>query len=118
MAHRADGVPERRSGFPRRGQRVARRTGAHQEGLPGEARVAVREHLVVARADDQDLVKPAAFVVLKDGAEVDTDALKEHIKGKIGMWKYPRWVSIVEELPKTATGKVQKFLLRALAKEG
>ena len=72
----------------------------------------ILEAAVVARADDQDLVKPAAFVVLKDGAEVDTDALKEHIKGKIGMWKYPRWVSIVEELPKTATGKIQRFKLR------
>ena len=72
----------------------------------------ILEAAVVARADDKDLVKPAAFVVLKEGAAIDTEALKEHIKGKIGMWKYPRWVTVVEELPKTATGKIQRFKLR------
>jgi benzoate-CoA ligase family len=73
----------------------------------------ILEAAVVARADDKDLVKPAAFVVLKDGASIDPEALKEHIKGKIGMWKYPRWVTVVDELPKTATGKIQRFKLRA-----
>lgn len=72
----------------------------------------ILEAAVVARADDQDLIKPAAFVVLKEGASVDTEALKEHIKSKIGMWKYPRWVTTVEELPKTATGKIQRYKLR------
>ncbi|MFN4099246.1 MAG: benzoate-CoA ligase family protein [Pararhodobacter sp.] len=72
----------------------------------------ILEAAVVARADDQDLVKPAAYVVLKDGATVDPEALKEHVKARIGMWKYPRWVSVVDELPKTATGKIQRFKLR------
>ena len=36
-------------------------------------------------------------------------ALKEHVKQKIGPWKYPRWIDVVEELPKTATGKIQRF---------
>ncbi|MCW1930937.1 benzoate-CoA ligase family protein [Pararhodobacter zhoushanensis] len=72
----------------------------------------ILEAAVVARADEQDLLKPAAFIVLKEGASVDGEALKEHVKGKIGMWKYPRWVTVVDELPKTATGKIQRFKLR------
>lgn len=73
----------------------------------------VLEAAVVARADDAGLDKPAAFVVLKDGAErPEEDALKAFVKNKIGMWKYPRWVSYVEDLPKTATGKIQRFKLR------
>lgn len=72
----------------------------------------ILEAAVVARADEKDLIKPAAFVVLKEGASLDAEALKDHIKGKIGMWKYPRWVTVVDELPKTATGKIQRFKLR------
>ena len=72
----------------------------------------VLEAAVVARADDQDLIKPAAFVVLKPGATLDPETLKDHVKTRIGMWKYPRWVSVVDELPKTATGKIQRFKLR------
>ncbi|GKY88045.1 benzoate-CoA ligase family protein [Sinisalibacter aestuarii] len=74
---------------------------------------AVLEAAVVARADEKDLVKPAAFIVLKDGIAAPTpDELKDFVKDKIGMWKYPRWVEVVEELPKTATGKIQRFKLR------
>lgn len=73
----------------------------------------VLEAAVVAKADDQKLVKPAAFVVMKQGeAQPDADALKEFVKQKIGMWKYPRWVTYVDDLPKTATGKIQRFKLR------
>ncbi len=73
----------------------------------------VLEAAVVAKADDKDLIKPAAFVVMKEGeAEPDQLALKEFVKEKIGMWKYPRWVSFVDDLPKTATGKIQRFKLR------
>jgi 4-hydroxybenzoate-CoA ligase len=73
----------------------------------------ILEAAVVARADDKDLLKPAAFIVLKEGAEApSTEALKAHIKEKIGMWKYPRWIDVVDELPKTATGKIQRFKLR------
>lgn len=76
-------------------------------GYPG-----VLEAAVVARADDQDLIKPAAFVVLKPGVTLDPDALKEHVKAQIGLWKYPRWIEVVSDLPKTATGKIQRFKLR------
>lgn len=74
---------------------------------------AVLEAAVVARADDKGLDKPAAFVVLTDGANAPgVDELKAFVKDKIGMWKYPRWVDIVDDLPKTATGKIQRFKLR------
>ena len=73
----------------------------------------VLEAAVVARADDAGLDKPAAYVVLKEGATApESAALKDFVKDKIGMWKYPRWVEYVDDLPKTATGKIQRFKLR------
>ncbi len=73
----------------------------------------ILEAAVIGKADAKDLIKPAAFVVLKAGAEaVDVESLKDFVKEKIGMWKYPRWVEIVDDLPKTATGKIQRFKLR------
>ncbi|WP_417206827.1 benzoate-CoA ligase family protein [Antarctobacter sp.] len=77
---------------------------------------AVLEAAVVACADDKGLDKPKAFVVLKEGQEAAAvEGLKEFVKEKIGMWKYPRWVEVVDDLPKTATGKIQRFKLRAQA---
>jgi 4-hydroxybenzoate-CoA ligase len=74
---------------------------------------AVLEAAVVAREDEKDLTKPAAFIVLKEGVDAPTpDDIKEFVKEKIGMWKYPRWIDVVDELPKTATGKIQRFKLR------
>lgn len=73
----------------------------------------VLEAAVVARRDDDDLEKPQAFVVLKEGRNTDVLAeLKEFVKERIGKWKYPRWIDILDELPKTATGKIQRFRLR------
>jgi 4-hydroxybenzoate-CoA ligase len=77
---------------------------------------AVLEAAVVAAEDDDGLLKPKAFVVLKDasgtkGAALAED-LKEHVKRTVGPWKYPRWIEIVDGLPKTATGKIQRFKLR------
>ena len=73
----------------------------------------VLEAAVVARDDDKGLAKPAAYLVLKEGAAApDPEAVKDFVKDKIGMWKYPRWIEVVEELPKTATGKIQRFKLR------
>ena len=74
----------------------------------------VLEAAVVAAYDEQRLEKPKAYVVLKnpvDTKELST-VLKEQVKEQIGKWKYPRWVEIVDELPKTATGKIQRFKLR------
>jgi 4-hydroxybenzoate-CoA ligase len=75
---------------------------------------AVLEAAVVPEADAEGLLKPKAFVVLRPGASADDlqEALKEHVKQKIGVWKYPRWIEAVESLPKTATGKIQRFKLR------
>ena len=74
----------------------------------------VLEAAVVAAVDENDLIKPKAFVVLNSSADATNIAaeLKEHVKVKIGKWKYPRWIEIVDDLPKTATGKVQRFKLR------
>jgi 4-hydroxybenzoate-CoA ligase len=74
---------------------------------------AVLEAAVVAWRDEDGLEKPKAFVVLK-GGKVDCDLaeLKEYVKEKTGKWKYPRWFEIVDDLPKTATGKIQRFKLR------
>ncbi|MFD2853998.1 benzoate-CoA ligase family protein [Seohaeicola zhoushanensis] len=74
---------------------------------------AVLEAAVVPWMDDKQLEKPKAYVVLQSGKSVDEAGdLKDFVKEKIGMWKYPRWVEFVDELPKTATGKIQRFKLR------
>ena len=74
----------------------------------------VLEAAVVPARDADDLEKPKAFVVLKSGADATTiaETLKAHVQEKIGKWKYPRWIEIVDDLPKTATGKIQRFKLR------
>ena len=81
---------------------------------------AVLEAAVVGHTDAEGLVKPRAFVVLRPDADArDLDRLREqlkaHVKEKVGPWKYPRWIEIVDSLPKTATGKIQRFRLRDLA---
>ena len=76
---------------------------------------AVLEAAVVPAEDEEGLLKPKAFVVLKEpGAERAelTPALQDLVKEKAGPWKYPRWIDYVPDLPKTATGKVQRFKLR------
>jgi 4-hydroxybenzoate-CoA ligase len=75
---------------------------------------AVLEAAVVPEADPEGLLKPKAFVVLRADSKIDGlhEALKEHVKQKIGPWKYPRWIDVVDSLPKTATGKIQRFKLR------
>jgi benzoate-CoA ligase len=76
----------------------------------------VLEAAVIGVADEQDLVKPKAFVVLKPGIVGDAaliDALKAHVKDRLAPYKYPRWIAFVDDLPKTATGKIQRHVLRA-----
>lgn len=76
---------------------------------------AVLEAAVVGRADADELVKPEAFIVLKNGQAGD-DALASDLlrlcREGLAPYKYPRWINFVGELPKTATGKIQRFLLR------
>jgi benzoate-CoA ligase family protein len=73
---------------------------------------AVLESAVVGHEDGDGLTKPKAFVVLKPGASATTDELKAHVKAQLAPFKYPRWIELVTELPKTATGKIQRFRLR------
>lgn len=75
---------------------------------------AILEAAVVPQRDEEGLEKPKAYVVLKAGFSEEglAEVLKDHVKAKIGNWKYPRWVEVMDELPKTATGKIQRFKLR------
>jgi benzoate-CoA ligase family protein len=74
----------------------------------------VTECAVIGQADSDGLVKPKAFVVLRVGVTLErvTERLLEHCAVSMAQYKRPRWVEIVVELPKTATGKVQRFRLR------
>jgi len=76
---------------------------------------AVLESAVVGRTDEADLVKPKAFVVLRTGEAPSEDLageLKAFVKERIGVYKFPRWIQFVDDLPKTATGKTQRYKLR------
>ncbi|HSE96588.1 MAG TPA: benzoate-CoA ligase family protein [Methylomirabilota bacterium] len=75
----------------------------------------VLEAAVVGKEDSDRLVKPQAFVVLKEPAGAGpglAEELKGFVKDKIAPYKYPRWIEFVPDLPKTATGKIQRFKLR------
>ncbi len=75
----------------------------------------VLEAAVVGNADEHGNIKPKAFVVLCDGCDPSgafAEELKEYVKGRIELWKYPRWVEFRSDLPKTATGKIQRYKLR------
>ena len=76
----------------------------------------VLEAGVVGREDSDGLVKPEAHIILKDHSGASdglADELLEHCKDGLARYKYPRWFYFVEDLPKTATGKIQRFKLRA-----
>jgi benzoate-CoA ligase family protein len=88
---------------------IEARLGEHPEVL---------EAAVVGRADANGLVKPEAWVVLKQECTDLAGMQRElvlHCKAKLAAYKYPRWFHFVPELPKTATGKIQRFRLRAVA---
>jgi acyl-coenzyme A synthetase/AMP-(fatty) acid ligase len=75
----------------------------------------VLEAAVIGVADDQNLIKPKAFIITKTGVDAGpalADALKTYVKDRLAPYKYPRWVEFITELPKTATGKIQRFKLR------
>jgi len=76
----------------------------------------VLEAAVIGMDDEQGLTKPKAFVVCKPGQRLSVEELKMHVKSQLAPYKYPRWVEFVNELPKTATGKIQRFKLRELSK--
>jgi 4-hydroxybenzoate-CoA ligase len=76
---------------------------------------AVLEAAVIGKQDADGLVKPKAFIVLRDGFAANDgliEALRVHVKQCAGPWKYPRWIDVRPDLPRTATGKLQRFKLR------
>ena len=73
---------------------------------------AVLEAAVIGVADAEGLTKTKAFVVRKNGAAVTEDELKQFVKDRLAPYKYPRQIEFVDDLPKTATGKIQRFKLR------
>ena len=74
----------------------------------------VLEAAVIGKQDDEGLVKTKAFVVLKTGATADEAELKAFVKERLAPYKDPRFIEFVDDLPKTATGKIQRFRLREL----
>jgi len=79
---------------------------------------AVLEAAVIGVADTDELVKPKAYVVLKPGQAASAEDLQMHVKSQLAPYKYPRWIQFVPELPKTATGKIQRFKLRSAQAQG
>jgi benzoate-CoA ligase family protein len=82
------------------------------------AHPAVLEAAVVGHEDADGLIKPRAFLQLKEGfagGPALTLELQKYVRTRVGPWKYPRWIEYVDELPKTATGKIQRFKLRQWA---
>jgi len=84
------------------------------------AHPSVLEAAVVGHRDDDGLVKPKAFVVLRPGLQPNDElaaALQKHVKANLAPYKFPRWIEFLDTLPKTATGKIQRFKLRETVKE-
>jgi 4-hydroxybenzoate-CoA ligase len=78
---------------------------------------AVLEAAVIGKEDADGLIKPKAFIVLREGYTPDDgliEMLRVHVKSCAGPWKYPRWIDVRHDLPRTATGKIQRFKLREL----
>ena len=75
----------------------------------------VVEAAVIGHRDEDELIKPLAFVVLRQGVAA-SDALREelkaHVKSTIAPYEYPRWIEFLDALPRTATGKIQRYKLR------
>ncbi len=77
---------------------------------------AVLESGVIGATDADGLLKPKAFVLLKSEHKPSDELrveLQNHVKSKLAPYKYPRWIEFVDELPKTVTGKIQRFRLRS-----
>ena len=76
---------------------------------------AILEAAVIGKQDEDGITKPKAFLVLKNGFSPDArffETIKTHVKERAGPWKFPRWIDIRADLPRTATGKIQRFKLR------
>ena len=78
---------------------------------------AVLEAAVIGVPDAEGLTKTKAFVVLRPGEQIDEAQLKAFVKERLAPYKYPRVIAFVAELPKTATGKIQRFKLRDMERD-
>ncbi|MBI2357933.1 MAG: benzoate-CoA ligase family protein, partial [Deltaproteobacteria bacterium] len=81
---------------------------------------AVAECAVIGSEDEMGLVKPMAFVTLRSGVQAGPELVKNlqrFVKDRLAPYKYPRWIEFVDELPKTVTGKIQRYKLRQLEKQ-
>ena len=74
---------------------------------------AVQEVAVVGMPHEKWGESPHAFIVLREGKNTTETELKHHVRDNLAHFKVPQWVSFVDDLPKTATGKIQKFVLRS-----
>ena len=75
----------------------------------------MQEIAVVPKEDEKGLLRPKAFIVLKPGFEPSEELAKQiqdYAKKSIASYKYPRWIEFIKELPKTTTGKIQRYKLR------
>jgi benzoate-CoA ligase len=77
----------------------------------------VLEAAVIGAPDKDGLMKTKAFVVLKQGESATEPELKAFVKDRLAPFKYPRAIEFIDELPKTATGKIQRFKLRERERE-
>jgi benzoate-CoA ligase len=77
---------------------------------------AILEAAVIGKEDNDGLTKTKAFIVLKAGQSLTQDDVKAFVKERLAPYKYPRFIEFVTDLPKTATGKIQRFRLRDLEK--
>ncbi len=75
---------------------------------------AILEAAVIGKEDSDGLTKTKAFIVLKAGQSLSEEEVKAFVKERLAPYKYPRFIEFVAELPKTATGKIQRFRLRDL----
>ena len=70
---------------------------------------------MIGAADAQSLIKPKAFVVLKEAGDASAalaEELREFVKARVAPYKYPRWIEFRDELPRTVTGKLKRFELK------
>lgn len=75
----------------------------------------VLECAVVGMHDEKELIKPKAYVTLKSGVQPSdqlAEDIKAHVKKTLAHYKYPRWVEFITDLPKTATGKIKRYMLK------
>jgi fatty-acyl-CoA synthase len=82
------------------------------------AHEAIEEAAVVGRPDEKWGEVPVAFVTTRGGADIDPEELKVFLRARLARYKVPKQIDVVDELPKTGTGKIQKFVLREQARAG